>query len=77
MDGGRAERVILSRGLAAEGEMETRGDEIKRIQACMNALRAIVSLPAVRRGVAPAQIVGTLLDAVVAVSTSSRRSTTE
>src|SRR5437879_12666286 len=46
--------------------MENTGDEIKRLQSCINDLISVLALPAIWSGSEPSQIVGTLLDALLA-----------
>jgi len=50
-----------------EVEMENTGDEIKRLQSCINDLISVLALPAIWSGSEPSQIVGTLLDALLAM----------
>src|SRR5437879_1360845 len=47
--------------------MENTGDEIKRLQSCINDLISVLALPAIWSGSEPSQIVGTLLDALLAM----------
>jgi len=47
--------------------MENTGDEIKRLQSCINDLISVLALPAIWSGSESSQIVGTLLDALLAM----------
>ena len=47
--------------------MENTGDEIKRLQSCINDLISVLALPAIWSGGESSQIVGTLLDALLAM----------
>ena len=47
--------------------MENTGDEIKRLQSCINDLISVLALPAIWSGSEPSQIVGTLLDVLLAM----------
>jgi len=50
-----------------EVEMENTGDEIKRLQSCINDLISVLALPAIWSGSESSQIVGTLLDVLLAM----------
>jgi PAS domain S-box-containing protein len=47
--------------------MENTADEIKRLQSCINDLISVLALPAIWSGSESSQIVGTLLDALLAM----------
>ncbi len=47
--------------------MENTADEIKRLQSCINDLISVLALPAIWSGGESSQIVGTLLDALLAM----------
>jgi PAS domain S-box-containing protein len=47
-------------------ELDTAGEEIKRLQSCVNDLMAVLALPAVWSGCEALEIVGTLLDGLLA-----------
>ena len=47
--------------------MENTGDEIKRLQSCINDLISVLALPAIWSGSESSQIVGTLLDVLLAM----------
>ncbi len=47
--------------------MENTADEIKRLQSCINDLISVLALPAIWGGSESSQIVGTLLDALLAM----------
>jgi signal transduction histidine kinase len=48
-----------------EAQLEHPAEEIKRLQRCMNDLLSVLALPAMWSGAEPAQIVSTLLDALI------------
>jgi PAS domain S-box-containing protein len=47
--------------------METTAAEVKRLQSCINDLISVLALPAIWSGNEPSQIVGTLLDVLLAM----------
>ena len=47
-------------------ERDAAGEEVKRLQGCVNDLMAVLALPAVWRGLEPLGVVGALLDGLVA-----------
>jgi PAS domain S-box-containing protein len=50
-----------------EVKMETATDEVKRLQSCINDLISVLALPAIWSGNESSQIVGTLLDVLLAM----------
>src|SRR5882762_2167919 len=50
-----------------EVKMEKTADEIKRLQSCINDLISVLALPAIWSGSESSQIVGTLLDVLLAM----------
>src|SRR3979409_708630 len=50
-----------------EVKMEKTADEVKRLQSCINDLISVLALPAIWSGNESSQIVGTLLDVLVAL----------
>jgi hypothetical protein len=49
--------------------MEISADEIKRLQSCINNLISVLALPAPWGGSEPAQMIGILLDVLLAPPT--------
>src|SRR6266849_10889207 len=50
-----------------EVKMEKTADEVKRLQSCINDLISVLALPAIWSGNESSQIVGTLLDVLLAM----------
>jgi len=50
-----------------EVEMEKTADEVKRLQSCINDLISVLALAAIWSGSESCQMVGTLLDSLLAI----------